>query len=130
MKTETTATALIFDEKGRVLLIKRTKEPWKGLWGFPGGHVNEGETPKQAVKREVKEETGLEVAPEQQPLEVFLYPAGDHWHKSHLYRCHIKGSQKLRPPKEWRHEGTLRWCERTCTRQNPVVEYALKRYSP
>lgn len=43
------------------LLIKRGKEPGKGSWSIPGGLVELGETVTEAVKREVKEETGLEV---------------------------------------------------------------------
>ena len=44
-----------------VLLIQRGKEPNKGHWSLPGGHQEWGETVKQAVAREVREETGVEV---------------------------------------------------------------------
>jgi len=46
---------------GRILLEKRKNSPGKGRWTIPGGLVNLGETAEQAVIREVKEETGLEV---------------------------------------------------------------------
>ncbi len=46
--------------EGRVLLIRRKNEP-KG-WALPGGFVNYGETVEQAVRREIKEETGLDLA--------------------------------------------------------------------
>jgi mutator protein MutT len=46
---------------GQVLLVERDREPAKGLWSFPGGHVEPGETALQAALREVREETGLEV---------------------------------------------------------------------
>ena len=42
-----------------MLLVQRDKEPDKGLWGFPGGRVEWGETATQAALRELHEETGL-----------------------------------------------------------------------
>ena len=50
---------LIKDTK--ILLIKRGSQPYKGFWGTPGGYVDWDESAEEAVKREVKEETGLEV---------------------------------------------------------------------
>lgn len=49
--------------EGRVLLVRRGKEPLRGRWTVPGGTVELGETLEAAVVREVQEETGLEVAP-------------------------------------------------------------------
>ncbi len=54
--------AIIHDQSGRLLLILRGHEPGKGLWSVPGGRIEPGETDQQAVVREVREETGLEVA--------------------------------------------------------------------
>jgi mutator protein MutT len=48
---------------GRVLLVRRGKEPLLGRWVVPGGAVELGETLEQAVVREVREETGLTVRP-------------------------------------------------------------------
>ena len=47
--------------EGRVLLEKRKNEPGKGKWSIPGGIVDIGESPEQAIIREVQEETSLEV---------------------------------------------------------------------
>lgn len=44
---------------GRFLLVKRKKEPHAGTWGFPGGHVEPGETALEAAVRELREETGV-----------------------------------------------------------------------
>ncbi len=53
--------AVISDESGRMLMILRGHEPAKGLWSIPGGRIEPGETDEQAVVREVREETALEV---------------------------------------------------------------------
>jgi 8-oxo-dGTP diphosphatase len=55
--------AVVLDGAGRLLLIRRGREPHAGLWSLPGGRVEAGETLEQAVQREVLEETGLAVAP-------------------------------------------------------------------
>lgn len=52
-------------ENCRILLIRRTIEPFYGLWDIPGGFLEEGEPPEQGVAREVFEECGLTVHPEE-----------------------------------------------------------------
>ena len=52
--------AIIFDGD-RVLLVERAGEPLKGWWSIPGGLVETGETIEQALRRETREETGLEL---------------------------------------------------------------------
>jgi ADP-ribose pyrophosphatase YjhB (NUDIX family) len=54
--------ALIF-EGGRILMAQRGKAPLMGQWSLPGGLVETGESLENAVRREVLEETGLEVKP-------------------------------------------------------------------
>ncbi len=53
--------AIIKDPGGRLLLIKRGHAPQAGRWSLPGGRVEPGETDQQAVIREIREETGLDV---------------------------------------------------------------------
>jgi len=55
--------AIITDDTGRLLLIKRGHEPEEGRWSLPGGRVKPGESDRDALAREVREETGLRVEP-------------------------------------------------------------------
>jgi len=54
--------AVIVDGAGRVLLVKRRFEPLAGQWSLPGGTLEIGESLEAGVAREMREETGLEVA--------------------------------------------------------------------
>lgn len=60
-KPSITIDAIILNDEGEVLLIKRKNEPFKDMWALPGGFVEYGEKVEEATIREVKEETGLEV---------------------------------------------------------------------
>jgi ADP-ribose pyrophosphatase YjhB (NUDIX family) len=53
--------AVVHDREGRLLLIRRGREPGRGQWSIPGGRVEDGESEQDAVLREVAEETGLTV---------------------------------------------------------------------
>ena len=53
--------AVIKDDQGRLLLIKRGHEPGAGLWSLPGGRIEPAETDAEALVREMREETGLAV---------------------------------------------------------------------
>ena len=55
------AAAVLIEWDGRVLLVRRTNEPFRGLWTLPAGFVNGGEDPAEAAARECLEETGLTV---------------------------------------------------------------------
>ncbi|TAL48137.1 NUDIX hydrolase [archaeon] len=55
------AVDMIVTDGSKVLIAKRQGPPFKGLWKFPGGMVDDGETVEEAAVRETKEETGLDV---------------------------------------------------------------------
>ena len=60
-KRPAVGVAAVIWKADRFLLIRRGKEPRKGEWSLPGGHQEWGETVRQAVLREIQEETGLTV---------------------------------------------------------------------
>ncbi len=55
------AAAVLVEEGGRILLVRRVNEPFRGFWTLPAGFVNADEDPSEAACRECEEETGLQV---------------------------------------------------------------------
>jgi ADP-ribose pyrophosphatase YjhB (NUDIX family) len=89
-------SAVIFDRRGRLLLQQRSDG---GQWGLPGGSVEIGESVRDAVIREVREETGLIVAVRRlvgvysmPSLQLVRYPDGNVWHHvSVSFECAVRG---------------------------------------
>lgn len=89
------AGAAIFDETGRILLQEKTFEAG---WFLPGGAIEPGEHPEEALVREVSEETGLVVQPTRLLLMIggpayrYEYPNGDRVEiLGPIYRCKVVG---------------------------------------
>ena len=61
MKTIEVVAAVIFDEQGRIFATQRGYGEWKDWWEFPGGKMETGATPQQALKREIREELDAEI---------------------------------------------------------------------
>jgi len=55
------AVGVLVEEGGRVLLVRRAVVPKAGWWALPAGYMEADEEPKEAARREVREETGLEI---------------------------------------------------------------------
>jgi 8-oxo-dGTP diphosphatase len=72
----------VFDSIGRVLLVRRGSEPFKGCYALPGGFVDIGETVEAACRREVQEETGVKIS-EQSLLLVQVYSDPDRDPRGH-----------------------------------------------
>jgi 8-oxo-dGTP diphosphatase len=89
--------ALIFED-GRILLVERGQEPLKGYWSIPGGIVETGEKLEEGVRREVLEETGLDVEPFSM-FEIFerIIPDAEGKPEYHYvlidYLCHRLGGE-------------------------------------
>jgi 8-oxo-dGTP diphosphatase len=54
-------SAFVVDDEGRLLLARRAREPDAGLWDTPGGFLDDGEEPEAALRRELREEAGVEI---------------------------------------------------------------------
>jgi len=75
------AAAALIDSRGRVLLARRPEgKKMAGLWEFPGGKLEPGETPEAALARELREELGLETNPKDFAPFVFASHAYDSFH--------------------------------------------------
>lgn len=82
------ATGVLFHE-GRVLIQKRKPDDvWPGLWEFPGGVIEEGETPDEALVREYDEEVELAVVPGDK-ITVVTYAYTRYRVTMHCYLCHM-----------------------------------------
>lgn len=73
-------------ENDMILLIRRGQEPFKGLWGLPGGFVEFGEHPEMAARREVLEETGR-TAYISHIMGIYLEEVEDDWRQITLYHA-------------------------------------------
>lgn len=82
----TSVVAVIVDEEERVLLTRRSVPPFKDLWVMPGGKIDLGEPLLEALKREVREEVGIEVDVDDL-IDVFEHvtPGEDNYHFVILY---------------------------------------------
>ena len=94
--SDPTASAVVTDGAGRVLLARRAHEPRRGAWDAPGGFLQEGEHPLDALRRELREETGLEIEP-LEFLGVWMdrYGEGDDvpWTMNLYWTARVEGGQ-------------------------------------
>jgi len=92
---EATAGALVVNVRGEVLIVRSSK--WNDKFTVPGGHIELGERAEDAIKREVKEETGLDVEPVKLLLvQQAIYPKDYHKHHHFVfmdYVCKTRSSE-------------------------------------
>jgi len=87
-----TAGAVVFNQNGEVLLLKHRFRPGSG-WGLPGGFIEKAEQPIDAMRRELREEIGLEV----EDVELFAVRSfAKPQQVEVLFRCRSNGALKPR----------------------------------
>ncbi|MEY4731880.1 MAG: hypothetical protein RL681_826, partial [Candidatus Parcubacteria bacterium] len=91
-----TATAIIIKE-GKILLVRRSENPYKGEWDFVGGFLEENETPIEALKREVREELGVSCRADYIRAFPGIYPWNGEEYPilSHVFLVELEGDIKL-----------------------------------
>jgi len=93
-----TVGALIFNQRGLVLVVRTHK--WSNLWGIPGGKVKFGETSVAALRRELKEETNLDVSEIEFVLVQDCIHSPEFYRDAHFvllnYSCRCLGSDEVR----------------------------------
>jgi len=85
--------------KSNYILIKKSKGPFKGRWDLPGGKLDFGETADEALKRELKEETGLKVRSSKLETVVSYTHKTEAEHFHHIgviYTSEVKDVSKLK----------------------------------
>ena len=96
----------IFNPQGQVLLGRRLSKHGRGTWAPPGGHMEFGETPVQTAVREVKEETGLDILPEN--VTEFSY-TNDVFPDRHYITIHCYVNNFLGSPKPMEMRKCVLW---------------------
>lgn len=109
--------AVVLDDAGRLLLVRRANEPGRGRWSVPGGRVEADETDHQAVIREVAEETGLTVEIRCLLGDVQRPAPGGAVFDIYDYRCRVTGGT-LRADGD---AGDARWCDTATMATLPLV---------
>ena len=106
MKRIEVVAAIIHDSEGRVFATQRGYGEWKDWWEFPGGKMEAGETPEEALRREIWEELETRVVVERLVKTVeWDYPQ---FHLTmHCYLCHVESGHL-----ELKEHEAARWLNR------------------
>lgn len=87
--TRILAVSAVISDVDKVLLIQRGHEPAQGLWSLPGGSCEKGETLEQALIREVKEETNLDVTVVEETFHQDIQLSPEHIYDLHTFTVSI-----------------------------------------
>lgn len=86
---------VIIIEENKILLVQERKQKAYGLWNFPGGRVEDGETPEQAAYREIKEELDIELV-DATFLKTYPYQIPGVEFDLNVFTGHIRGDIKVK----------------------------------
>ena len=115
-----TAIVACTDDSGRVLLVKQIGGPYAGAWLLPGGGVDEGESVEEGLRREMREETGLEL---DEVTRVATYEVDERTQDFkalvHLFRATARGQARA-------EDGSaIRWASPTEAGYHPALRREL-----
>lgn len=118
MDTHDTA-AIIVKKDNKFLISKRKNPPKKGMWGFPGGHKDKGETIKKCALREASEEIGkVEI---KQKLMTFTHDV----EINHRHNCHVFTAKLKEKPKAKSDVSKIKWVTLEEMKDEKLMEWAL-----
>ena len=115
-----TTDCVVFDAYGRVLLIRRGHPPFEGRYALPGGFVEIGETVEDACRRELKEETGIDVGV-LTLVGVYSDPKRDP--RGHTCSVAYRASVDNAEPRPGDDAAAAEWVE-DWRRENPAFDHA------
>lgn len=120
--------------EGQVLLIRKARGPYTGAWDLPGGGLEFGESPEEALHRELMEETGLQVL-DHSLLDVYqnrlIYTCADGTeedlqHIGIIYRITVGHSHPLRTEPDQQDSFCARWMALDSIADQPMTPFATR----
>lgn len=130
MNTTLVALAVLMrniDGEGLELWMQQRREsgPMDGLWEFPGGKIEDGETPEQAARRELAEETGLKLDSAQKTWPIGIYPYDYPDRKVILYAYSFRGDFDMKSGGMWRRFSYGQACDKKVAQTMPAANQAI-----
>jgi ADP-ribose pyrophosphatase YjhB (NUDIX family) len=120
------AGAFVTDEAGKLLFIQRAREPAKGKWAVPGGFIDFNESAEEGLRRELREEVGLEMG----PMTYLCSHPNEYFYKEVTYRpldlffmAPAAGPTKLCAPDEIQ---TITWLEPDKVRMEDIAFASMR----
>ncbi len=127
MTTQQIGVKAIIEEEGEILLLKRSEkyEHLKNHWDIPGGRIKFGEEPEEGLKREIEEETGLELKEIKQILDACTVFRNEEEHIVRItYLCAVKDSKHTKISHEHVH---MEWVPKEKLRELQIEDKLLKK---